>query len=138
MRYYLDCEFNGFGGELISMALVGDRDDEFYEIIEIDSEYEPWVAENVVPHLDKPAVFADEFRQKLFDFLRSGDEPPVEIFCDWPADVLYLMHTLMGQEHSETVMIPMRIAIVDLDEVKSVIPHHALWDARAIRMAVEA
>lgn len=134
MRYYLDCEFNGFGGELISMALVSDEDGEFYEIIEIDSEYEPWVAENVVPHLDKPATFLDEFRVKLFAFLKAAPSP-VEIVCDWPADVLYLMHTLMGADHAETVMIPMTITIVDLDEVKSVIPHHALWDARAIRMA---
>jgi hypothetical protein len=134
LRYFLDCEFNGFGGELMSMALVSEADDEFYEVLEIDGEYEPWVAENVVPYLGKPSVFMEEFRSKLFAFLRVHSD--VEIVCDWPADALYLMFVMMGADHTETQMIPMTIKMVDLGELKSAIPHNALWDARAIRMVV--
>ena len=27
MRYYLDCEFNGMGGELLSLALIPETDE---------------------------------------------------------------------------------------------------------------
>ena len=32
MKLFLDCEFNGFGGELISMALVDENERYFYEV----------------------------------------------------------------------------------------------------------
>ena len=36
MRYFLDCEYNGFGGELISLALVPEHGDhEFYAVLEL-------------------------------------------------------------------------------------------------------
>ncbi len=34
MNLFLDCEFNGFGGELISMALVDEHGLFFYEVLE--------------------------------------------------------------------------------------------------------
>ena len=34
MRYYLDTEFNGFGGALLSLALVPDDGEEFYVTLE--------------------------------------------------------------------------------------------------------
>jgi hypothetical protein len=52
MRYFLDTEFNGFGGDLISLALVpeyGDR--EYYAVLPLPEELHPWVARNVVPYL---------------------------------------------------------------------------------------
>ena len=33
MKLFLDCEFNGFGGELISMALVDENERYFYEVL---------------------------------------------------------------------------------------------------------
>src|SRR3546814_17164199 len=36
MRYFLDTEFNGFGGELIRLALVPEHgDQEFYALLEL-------------------------------------------------------------------------------------------------------
>jgi hypothetical protein len=55
MNLFLDCEFNGFGGELISMALVDGDGNYFYEVLPC---LEPinWVKENVLPMLDKQPV----------------------------------------------------------------------------------
>nr|MBP8234387.1 hypothetical protein [Rhizorhabdus sp.] len=53
MRYYLDTEFNGFGGDLLSLALVpeyGDQD--YYVVIPTDAPYHPWVEKHVVPYLE--------------------------------------------------------------------------------------
>jgi len=52
MRYFLDTEFNGFGGALISLALVpeiGDQD--FYVSLPLPAEIHPWVEKNVIPYL---------------------------------------------------------------------------------------
>jgi len=46
MRFFLDTEFNGFGGSLISMALVPENDSlpEFYKELEMKEQLHPWVA----------------------------------------------------------------------------------------------
>ena len=52
MRYFLDVEFNGFCGELISIALVPELDGAapFYEALDC-AKPTPWVAEHVLPVL---------------------------------------------------------------------------------------
>lgn len=52
MNLYIDCEFNGFGGQLISMALVAEDGTEFYEVVPLLEEVTPWVAEHVMPVLN--------------------------------------------------------------------------------------
>src|SRR5690349_21302626 len=106
MRYYLDTEFNGFGGELISLALV--REDEISLYLVSDDiavrSLEPWVAENVWPLLEKtPAIewerhpnkrgghFNDlrkNFSRRIANFL-GGDPKPI-IVTDWPDDIRYM------------------------------------------------
>ena len=81
MNLYLDTEFNGFGGELISMALVGDVGFEWYQVLYLPDEVDPWVAENVVPILNKGHVAKDFFNLSLFEFLRDFDNPT--IYADW-------------------------------------------------------
>jgi hypothetical protein len=43
---YLDCEFNGYKGDLISLALVIDDNNYFYEVLGCPNPV-PWVAENL-------------------------------------------------------------------------------------------
>ena len=53
MRYFLDTEYNGFGGTLLSLALVpADGSEEFYAVITHDGPLDPWVERNVLPFLD--------------------------------------------------------------------------------------
>ena len=52
---YLDCEFNGYKGDLISLALVIDDNNYFYEVLGCPNPV-PWVAENVMPILNKEPI----------------------------------------------------------------------------------
>ena len=52
MRYFLDTEFNGFGGALISLALVPEHgDQEYYATLPLPEPVHPWVERHVVPYL---------------------------------------------------------------------------------------
>ena len=53
MRYFLDTEYDGFGGRLISLALVGESGgDEFYVVIDGEPVRDAWVERHVMPFLD--------------------------------------------------------------------------------------
>ena len=57
MRYFLDTEYNGFGGALISLALVPEYgDDEFYAILKCPDPIVAWVERHVIPYLDTAKI----------------------------------------------------------------------------------
>jgi hypothetical protein len=68
MKLFLDCEFNGFGGELISMALVDENERYFYEVLPCINPTS-WVLDNVIPILNKQTIDLKEFQNTLFKFL---------------------------------------------------------------------
>ena len=49
MRYFLDTEYNGIGGELLSLALVPDYGDELYLTLRNSDPPLDWVERHVVP-----------------------------------------------------------------------------------------
>ena len=52
MRYFLDCEYNGFGGALLSMALVPeDGGEELYLTFDCAGPIDLWVERNVLPFM---------------------------------------------------------------------------------------
>jgi len=134
MRLFLDTEFNGFGGRLISMALVPENSKtrEFYKEIEIRDQLEPWVRDNVVPHLILIPCSHWDFQQALAQYLWEVGE--CTIVADWPDDIRYFCESLIT---GPGMMINMLHNIkFELDcsiEYQSVVPHNALHDARAIR-----
>ena len=52
MRYFLDTEYNGVGGELLSLALVPDDGDELYLTLRHSDSLVQWVERHVGPYLD--------------------------------------------------------------------------------------
>ena len=52
LRYFLDTEYNGWGGALLSLALVPDDGEELYLTLDGTAPLEEWVERNVVPYLD--------------------------------------------------------------------------------------
>jgi hypothetical protein len=143
MRYFLDTEYDGFGGPLLSLALVPeDGSEEFYVVIEHDGISDQWVARNVVPYFDmvpEPlrgphlprAAAADSLARWL-----AHDEAP-DIIADWPEDLAQLaMLFVVGPGH----MLPipgLTLRFVPLHgfscAANSAVPHNALHDARALR-----
>ena len=52
VRYFLDTEYNGFGGSLLSLALVPEDGDELYLTLKSDEPIVEWVDRHVIPYLD--------------------------------------------------------------------------------------
>lgn len=126
---YLDCEFDGFGGNLISMALVRDNHNFFYEVVH-HTVTDPWVAENVVPVLDQYPISMDEFRAELCNFLFQFPDG-VHIIADWPDDIAYFTKALLTGPGTRINTPPLTMEIVRSDH-KSLTPHNALADALGI------
>lgn len=129
---WLDCEFNGFGGELVSMGMVAADGSEWYETVGCKAPT-PWVKEHVLPFLNKAVVSYPELQLGLYEFLRRYKE--VNIVADWPEDFLHLNRALLlGNGRMLNVPVLTMTLKPDLPPVSriSTIPHNALEDARAL------
>lgn len=141
-RLYLDCEFNGFAGELISMALVADDGREWYAVLPEPGVWDKWVFENVFPVLKSPkptieAKSREEFRQSLHSFLLQFDNPT--IVADWYVDLVHFFHSFEGKDHQLTIAYPCKVELIlNGPDIEPDVPHNALSDARAIRKALPA
>lgn len=138
MIIFIDCEYNGLGGALISMALVPLDPDAptFYEVVQPPpcTAIDQWVADNVLPHLDMTGdpLTRDEFASKLARYLARF--PAVHLIADWPEDIeLFCRHLITGP--GERIDTPPLTMVVrrDIDTELSSVPHHALHDAFALR-----
>lgn len=136
MRYFLDAEFNGFGGQLISLALVpGDAGaTPFYEVL---SCHEPvrWVVEHVLPVLQRAAVPRDEVIRRLAAYLRDDPEPVV--IASWPEDIANLALLMITGPGWRMPSPRLVFELLDLplfdSESLSEVPHNARSDAMALR-----
>ncbi|WP_265530643.1 3'-5' exoribonuclease [Sphingomicrobium marinum] len=143
MRYFLDTEFDGFGGALLSLALVPeDGGEEFYAIIKHDVITDPWVERNVLPYLNTVPEALKELPLSRSDaahalaaYLAHDDEPL--IVADWPEDLAqFSMLLLVGPGRMVTIP-PFTLQMIDLSgfstAANSEVPHNALHDARSLR-----
>ena len=135
-RLYIDGEWNSYRGELLSLALVGEDDSEWYEVIDFDGTPEPWVAANVMPKLRKAPVSLEWMQGSLQRFL---DRYPagVHIVADWPEDIERFCRVLVTGPGQRLDTPPLTMEVVRIDPV-SADPHNALADARALRDALRA
>jgi len=134
MRLFLDCEFNGFRGELISMALVSETWHEWYEVLPCNNPV-PWVAENVMPILGNKPVTRDRFQSSLQEFLCQFEK--VHIVADWPEDIAHFCNALITGPGQRLTTPPLTMEVDRIDSTSDV-PHNALADARGIRTAINA
>lgn len=136
MKFFIDTEFNGFGGKLLSIAIVPEHKNiaEFYCEILMTDQLEPWVKENVVPHMFQSPVTYREFQFALSRYLLNIEQDEIVIVADWPDDIRYFCEALITGPGDRIIM-PMHIKFeLDLNiKYTSLIPHNALHDARAIR-----
>jgi len=133
-RLFLDTEFNGFGGALISMAIVPEDTTlpEFYMELEMRDQLEPWVRDNVVPHLILVPVSYSKFQSELSEYLMKVGT--CTIIVDWPDDIRYFCQALIagpGLRINTPKIINFKMNL-NIDYV-SLVPHNALHDARGIR-----
>lgn len=135
MLLFLDTEFNGMGGELISLALVPEPNSgcaSFYEVIEHGKPI-PWVAEHVIPHLDRHPLSVDIFKHRLISYLKTFNDGHVTLVADWPDDFKYLCESLItGPREAYVPNMALQFTSVDCRPLR---PHNALSDAEALRDA---
>lgn len=142
MRYFLDTEFNGFGGALLSVALVPEDGEEFYVTLDCADPIVPWVERNVVPYLDNvpvglvaPRLSRREAADAVAAYLAPDPEP--EIVADWPEDLTQFCALLMIGPGLMVPVPPLTFRLVPLPgfstAANSAVPHNALHDARALR-----
>lgn len=142
MRYFLDTEFNGFGGALLSVALVPDDGEEFYATLAPVGEPLPWVERNVLPFLDhvpaalrSPRLSRRDAAIELSHYLAVDPEPL--IVADWPEDIAQLCTLLMTGPGEMVPVPPLTFQLVPLGgfstAANSAVPHNALHDARALK-----
>lgn len=136
MRYFVDAEFNGFGGDLISLAAVPEHASAspLYEAVDWIRPCD-WVAEHVLPVLQtKPRPLAEV--ATLFAEFLSDDAAPV-IVADWPEDIAHaaaLLTNGRGGRLLKTEVVFTLLGPLEFSADKaSKIPHNAYYDALALR-----
>lgn len=133
MKLYLDCEFNGFLGDLISMALVDEDGREWYETLPCENP-NPWVIDNVIPILQKEPIPFQQFQKKLLSFLKIYSS--LHIIADWPEDIALFCNSLITGPGTRLVTPHLMFEIHQPSVNESQLPHNALADARALRQAI--
>ena len=134
IRLFLDTEFNGFGGRLISLALVPEDPSlpEFYKELQINYKLDSWVETNVIPHLSMVPSGYNNFQSDLKQYLETLG--PVTIVADWPDDIRHLCESLItGPGMMLNINNVLKFELDRSIEYVSQVPHNALHDARAIR-----
>lgn len=130
MNLYLDTEFDGFGGELISIALVGPGVF-FYEVCDTKITH-PWVKQHVEPVLHKAPIRKTLLKIELWNFLKQFHNPT--IYCDWYEDAIHFFNLFGGAAYASSFIFPCRVSLISTPpgEPVSKIPHNALADAQAL------
>jgi hypothetical protein len=142
VRYFLDTEYNGWGGALLSLALVPDNGEELYLTLDWDGALEPWVERHVLPYLDavaesliSPRLSRDDAARMVAHYLAGDTEPT--IVADWPEDIAQLCNLLVVGAGMVADVPPLRFSFMPLSgfstAANSKVPHNALHDARALR-----
>ncbi len=129
MKIFIDSEWNGYGGELISLALVSEDHRIFYEVLGCTSPI-PWVAENVMPKLGKPWITLESLQEQLEFFL--GQFGSVHVVADWPEDIMWFCKVLLTGPGVRIDTPPLTMEVLRANTVSSN-PHNALADATALR-----
>jgi hypothetical protein len=132
MKLWIDGEWNSYKGALISMAIVDEEGREWYEVLECESP-DPWIAEHVMPFLNKQPVPFRHVQESLEGFLR--EYVSVHIIADWPEDIERFCNLLITGPgmRIDTPLLTMEVKRT-INSDASAIPHNALEDAKAMRL----
>ena len=136
MRYFLDTEFNGFCGPLISIALVPEDESAppFYGALPCDRPTE-WVATHIVPVLGTDPVSRETLGRDFARYL--GDDPDPVLIADWPEDIAHAAMLLIAAPGHRHAIDRIRFELCDAfgfdSAALSKVPHNAYHDAVALR-----
>lgn len=142
-KYYIDCEFDGHNGPLLSIAIVPE-DGCGIHIQTLQEAHDPWVLTNVMPHMETheaetmAKVGVDTVGSEIAAFI-GNDTCPI-IVADSPVDIARFCHAIStGPDGSYAPCISARLIfeVHDVDcyptNLLGAVQHNAWWDAMALR-----
>lgn len=144
MKYFVDCEFDGHNGPLLSLAIVAQDGLSCHWRTGVRA-MDIWVIQNVEPLMDShKASFnvllsgPNSLGGELRDFL-AGDDAPV-IIADSPVDIERFCRAYMTDRNGDYFpndRPKMRFEVHDVDAypttLEGAVQHNAWWDAMALR-----
>jgi hypothetical protein len=161
MKYYLDCEFNGFGGDLISLAIVRHdgpymylADERFLKLVEWSTRsairspgIDQWVWDNVLPLMGAKGgitpvwIPRSDFGSYLQSFFQEDEDNHPLVITDWPDDIKYFCECLITGP-GEMINIPgIKFEMHRVDAYPTTLPgaiqHNAYCDAVALRQKLQ-
>lgn len=144
--FFVDCEFDGHNGKLLSIALAYGCEKPLY-IVAGHTASDPWVREQVLHKLYKPippnfVTVPELVGPPLLEYIKrfSRDMKPV-IVADSPVDIARLSQAITTGYYGGWVPNPfqeMTFKVFNVDayptRLDQAIQHCAYWDALALRM----
>lgn len=144
--YYIDCEFDGHNGPLISIALVPESGPSLYIVTDVVPKDE-WVQKNVMPIIDShrckniKTVRLNEVGQTIREYLGTLD---AHIVADSPVDIGRFCQAVTtsekgGWQSCGAKYIKFEVQNVDTypTTLKGAVQHNAWWDAVALRHVLQ-
>lgn len=130
-RVWIDTEFNGFGGELISLALVDHLGQSVYFALPCDKPVD-WVAANVIPVLGITPTTRRAAQASVRAFLHRFSS--ICIVANWPDDIKHFCAFMVDGPAELLEVPPLTFELrLDLGRITSATPHNALADALALQ-----
>lgn len=147
MRYYLDTEFDGHNGPLLSLALVGDGDEgDSIHVRTTERATDPWVIENVEPLMlahdagmmaEVPLNDVGVTLANFFSLMR--DTSPV-IVADSVVDIGRFCRAISTGMDGGWCSVDYPVMTFEVHDVAAyptslpgAVQHNAWWDAMALR-----
>lgn len=146
MRYFVDCEFDGHNGPLLSLAMVREDGEGIHIRVDIEP-MDMWVRRNVLPLMDKHeadysrTIYPNEVGGSIRWFIGADKEPV--IVTDSPVDVGRFCRAISTGPDGEWASADyprMTFEVHNVDcyptSLEGAVQHNAWWDAMALRQAL--
>ena len=141
MRYFLDTEYDGWGGSLLSVGLAAEHGEDYYVVLPFAGSLSAWVELHVRPYLwtvPEPMLNDLDPVAAAHDVARYlSTDPDPEIVADWPEDIALFCRLLVTGNGEIVDIGRLRFEFLRLPgfsvAANSRVPHNALHDARALR-----
>lgn len=143
-KFYIDCEFDGHGGSLLSLAMVRE-DGHNIHIKTHNVAVDNWVVENVVPIMDlheakwSEWIPENEVGPSIKSFIGDKITSPI-IIADSPVDIGRFCAAIStgsngGWASTDFPLMTFEVHNVDCypTDLDGAVQHNAWWDAMALR-----
>lgn len=146
MRYYVDCEFDGHNGPLLSIALVREDGESVYSRTTNKAE-DLWVQENVVGVMyEAPTscvMMPEDSVGHDLRLLMDGDDSPT-VIADSVVDIARFCRAISTAYDGSWCSVngTVRFEVHDVNayptRLEGAVQHNAWWDAMALREKLNA